>query len=67
VRQRATPPGGRKAAFSWRLDNFFRHGMTINVTAALGVEDLSAGSAWVAARARLRAPRRGRLLNARSG
>lgn len=32
-----------------RLDDFFRHGMALNVTAALGVEDLSAGCDWVAA------------------
>ena len=32
-----------------RLDDFFRHGMALNVAAALGVEDLSVGCAWVAA------------------
>jgi len=32
-----------------RLDDFFRHGMALNVAAALGVEELSAGSAWVRA------------------
>jgi AcrR family transcriptional regulator len=31
-----------------RLDDFFRHGMAFNVAAALGVEDLSVGCAWVA-------------------
>jgi AcrR family transcriptional regulator len=31
-----------------RIDDFFRHGMALNVAAALGVEDLSAGCAWVA-------------------
>jgi AcrR family transcriptional regulator len=31
-----------------RLDDFFRHGMALNVSAALGVEDLSVGCAWVA-------------------
>jgi AcrR family transcriptional regulator len=31
-----------------RIDDFFRHGMAFNVAAALGVEDLSAGCAWVA-------------------
>jgi AcrR family transcriptional regulator len=31
------------------LDDFFRHGMALNVAAALGVEDLSAGCAWVQA------------------
>jgi AcrR family transcriptional regulator len=32
-----------------RLDEFFCRGMALQVAAALGVEDLSAGSAWVAA------------------
>jgi AcrR family transcriptional regulator len=32
-----------------RLDDFFRHGMALNVAAALGVEELSVGCAWVAA------------------
>jgi AcrR family transcriptional regulator len=31
-----------------RLDDFFRHGMALNVAAALGVEDISMGCAWVA-------------------
>jgi hypothetical protein len=31
-----------------RLDDFFRSGMWLNVAAALGVEDLSAGAGWVA-------------------
>jgi len=35
-------------ADSERIDDFFRHGMALNVAAALGVEDLSAGCAWVA-------------------
>jgi AcrR family transcriptional regulator len=35
-----------------RLDDFFRHGMALNVAAALGVEDLSVGSAWVQAELR---------------
>jgi AcrR family transcriptional regulator len=30
------------------LDDFFRHGMALNVAAALGVEDLGAGASWVA-------------------
>ena len=30
-----------------RLDEFFRYGMWINVAAALGVEDLSAGCEWM--------------------
>jgi AcrR family transcriptional regulator len=29
------------------IDEFFRHGMWLNVAAALGVEDLSVGCAWV--------------------
>jgi AcrR family transcriptional regulator len=32
-----------------RLDDFFRHGMALNVSAALGVEDLSVGCEWVRA------------------
>jgi len=30
-----------------RLDDFFRHGMALNVAAALGVEDLSSDCDWV--------------------
>jgi len=30
-----------------RIDDFFRHGMALNVAAALGVEDLSVGCQWV--------------------
>ena len=32
-----------------RLDEFFRYGMWINVAAAMGVEDLSAGCEWMRA------------------
>lgn len=32
-----------------RLDDFFRHGMALNVAAALGVDDLSCESEWVRA------------------
>jgi AcrR family transcriptional regulator len=32
-----------------RLDDFFRHGMWLNVAAAMGVEDLSAGCEWIRA------------------
>lgn len=32
-----------------RLNDFFRHGMALNVAAALGVEDLSIDCAWVQA------------------
>ena len=35
-----------------RLDDFFRHGMALNVAAALGVEELSADCAWVEAELR---------------
>jgi AcrR family transcriptional regulator len=34
-------------AESEQIDDFFRHGMALNVAAALGVEDLSAGCEWV--------------------
>ena len=34
-----------------RIDEFFRYGMWINVAAAMGVEDLSAGCDWVRAEA----------------
>jgi AcrR family transcriptional regulator len=39
-------------ADSERIDDFFRHGMALNVAAALGVEDLSAGCEWVQAELR---------------
>ena len=32
-----------------RLDEFFRYGMWLNVAAAMGVEDLSAGCEWIRA------------------
>ncbi|HLH13558.1 MAG TPA: helix-turn-helix domain-containing protein [Solirubrobacteraceae bacterium] len=32
-----------------RIDDFFRHGMALNVAAALGVEDLSCASEWLRA------------------
>jgi AcrR family transcriptional regulator len=41
--------GELSGADSERLDDFFRHGMALNVAAALGVEDLSASCAWVQA------------------
>jgi AcrR family transcriptional regulator len=31
-----------------QLDDFFRHGMALNVAAALGVEELSVGCSWIA-------------------
>ena len=34
-----------------RIDEFFRYGMWMNVAAAMGVEDLSAGCEWVRAHA----------------
>jgi AcrR family transcriptional regulator len=34
-----------------RLDEFFRNGMWLNVAAAMGVEDLSAGCEWIRAAA----------------
>jgi len=34
-----------------RLDEFFRHGMWLNVAAAMGVEDLSSGCEWMRAEA----------------
>jgi AcrR family transcriptional regulator len=35
-----------------RIDEFFRYGMWLNVAAAMGVEDLSAGCEWVRAEQR---------------
>jgi AcrR family transcriptional regulator len=40
---------GQEPPNSERVDEFFRYGMWINVAAALGVEDLSAGCEWVRA------------------
>jgi AcrR family transcriptional regulator len=39
--------GALSGVESERLDDFFRHGMVLNVAAAIGVEDLSAGCDWV--------------------
>jgi AcrR family transcriptional regulator len=39
-------------ADSERIDEFFRYGMWLNVAAAMGVEDLSAGCDWVRAEQR---------------
>jgi len=36
-------------ADSERIDEFFRYGMWLNVAAAMGVEDLSAGCEWIRA------------------
>ena len=38
------------------LDDFFRHGMALNVAAALGVQDLSASCDWVLAELEEQAP-----------
>jgi AcrR family transcriptional regulator len=38
-------------ADSERIDEFFRYGMWLNVAAAMGVEDLSAGCEWIRAEA----------------
>ncbi len=38
-----------------RLDDFFRHGMALNVAAALGVEELSVACSWIADERRLAA------------
>ncbi len=40
------------AAEPERIDDFFRRGMWLNVAAAMGVEDLSAGCEWVLAEQR---------------
>ena len=39
-------------ADSERIDDFFRYGMWLNVAAAMGVEDLSAGCEWISGRSR---------------
>ncbi|HLM86608.1 MAG TPA: TetR/AcrR family transcriptional regulator [Solirubrobacteraceae bacterium] len=39
--------GALSGADGERLDDFFRHGMALNVAAALGVEGLSSGCEWV--------------------
>jgi AcrR family transcriptional regulator len=44
--------GGLSGAEQEELDDFFRHGMALNVAAALGVEDLSIGCDWVQAELR---------------
>jgi AcrR family transcriptional regulator len=45
VQHAADLAGG--AATQEELDEFFRYGMWLNVAAAMGVEDLSAGCAWI--------------------
>jgi AcrR family transcriptional regulator len=53
VRQRfaqlAELAGELSGAEAERLDDFFRHGMALNVAAALGVEELSIDCPWMAA------------------
>ena len=39
-----------------QIDDFIRHGMWLNVAAAMGVQDLSAACEWVRAERELRAP-----------
>jgi AcrR family transcriptional regulator len=41
--------GDLSEAEAERLDDFFRHGMALNVAAAMGVAELSAGCSWVQA------------------
>lgn len=41
--------GGLSGVDGERLDDFFRHGMALNVAAAMGVAELSAGCSWVQA------------------
>jgi AcrR family transcriptional regulator len=45
----ATRRHGQPTPTPERIDEFFRYGMWINVAAAMGVEDLSAGCEWVRA------------------
>ncbi len=49
--------GALSGAEPEELDDFFRHGMALNVAAALGVEDLSSDCAWVQAELRSAAER----------
>ena len=42
---------GEPAPTDERIDEFFRYGMWMNVAAAMGVEDISAGCEWVRAEA----------------
>jgi AcrR family transcriptional regulator len=41
--------GELSGADAERLDDFFRHGMALNVAAALGVDELSVGCPWIEA------------------
>ncbi|MGN6167253.1 MAG: TetR/AcrR family transcriptional regulator [Solirubrobacteraceae bacterium] len=43
----AAQRSGEPVPASERIDEFFRYGMWLNVAAAMGVEDLSAGCEWV--------------------
>ena len=49
--------GSLSGAEPEEIDDFFRHGMALNVAAALGVEDLSSDCAWVQAELRSAAER----------
>ena len=46
---------GEPPPTSEEIDEFFRHGMWLNVAAAMGVEDLSAGCEWIRAEQATRA------------
>ncbi len=49
VATKAARRHGQPAPTSERIDEFFRYGMWMNVAAAMEVEELSAGCAWVRA------------------
>ena len=51
-----TLAGELSGADAQRLDDFLRHGMALNVAAALGVEELSVQSPWVQAEREAQAP-----------
>ena len=54
--QLVTLAGELSGADPERLDDFLRHGMALNVAAALGVEELSADCPWVLAESREQTP-----------
>jgi AcrR family transcriptional regulator len=49
IAREAAERHGQPAPTGERIDEFFRYGMWMNVAAAMGVEDLSAGCEWVRA------------------
>ena len=49
IAAQAAQRDGEPVPTSERIDEFFRYGMWLNVAAAMGVEDLSAGCEWVRA------------------